>query len=192
MSHLPTSWATAWTSCMKGSFQMRSSVLCWNQWISQRATVPIQYFWGLFTFPAFRNSFQLALPPTVGQSFLLAGSSPPNMDCQASTAIWANCQVGDNSSNLPIFPSFSASWLLLSSFLWVGVSSISGTGGVNQCRGFLGFHMDLGPHFDPSASLFLPLPWCHFGSCHAGMGEKPANQKPEQSCKSNVTSFLNF
>ena len=56
-SVLPTAWAISWTSHGKGSFLMRSSVLFWNRQISQRATVPGQYFLVFFTFPALRNSF---------------------------------------------------------------------------------------------------------------------------------------
>ena len=86
-SYLPTSRAISQTNCKKGSFQMRSSVLFWNCQISQRATVPGQYFLVFLTVPAWRNSFWGALPPTVGQSFLLPGSSSPNIDGPASTAI---------------------------------------------------------------------------------------------------------
>ena len=97
-SVLPTAWAISWTSHEKGSFLMRSSVLFWNCQISQGATVPGQYFLVFFTFPVLRNSFQGALPPTVGQSFLLTGSSPKT-DGLASAATWANCQVGNNNSD---------------------------------------------------------------------------------------------
>ena len=86
-SYLTTSRAILQTNCEKGSFQIRSSVLFWNQQISQRATVPGQYFMVFLTLLAFRNSFQGALPPAVGQSFFLAGSSPPVIDGPASTAI---------------------------------------------------------------------------------------------------------
>ena len=57
-------------------------------------------------FPAWMNSFWRGLPPMVSQSFLLASSSPPDIDGLASTAICANCQVGDNSGNLPTSPNF--------------------------------------------------------------------------------------
>ena len=90
-----TAWAMSQTSCEKGSFLMRSSVLFWNCWISQRATVPGWYFLIFFTFPALRNSIWGALPPTVGQSFPSAGSSPET-DGPASEAMWANCQVGND------------------------------------------------------------------------------------------------
>ena len=40
----------------------------------------------------------------VGWSFLQAGSSPPNIDGPASAAIWTNCWVGDDSSDLPPIP----------------------------------------------------------------------------------------
>ena len=75
MSYLPTCMAILQTSHEKGSFQIRSSVLFWNHCISQRATVPGQYLLGFFTWPAHKNSFWGALPPTVGWSFLWAGSS---------------------------------------------------------------------------------------------------------------------
>ena len=83
-SYLPTSRAILWTNHEKGSFLMRSSVLFWNCQISQRATVPGWYFLVFLTLPAWRNSFQGALPPTVGQSFLLTGSSLPDIDGPAS------------------------------------------------------------------------------------------------------------
>ena len=86
-SVLPTAWAISQTSHEKGSFLMRSSVLFWNCQISRRPTVPGWYFLVFFTFPALRNSFWGALPPTVGWSFLLAGSSP-KADGLASAAIW--------------------------------------------------------------------------------------------------------
>ena len=94
--YLPTSRAILWTNHEKGSFLMRCLVPFWNCQISQRATVPGQYFLVFFTLPALRNSFWGALPPMVGQSFLLTGSSLPNVDGLASKAIWANCQVGDD------------------------------------------------------------------------------------------------
>ena len=100
-SYLPTSRAISWTNCKKGSFWIRSSVLFWNCQISRRATVPGQYFLVFFTFPAWRNSFLGALPPMVGWSFLLTVSSLPNVDGPASSAIWANCQVGNDEGDLP-------------------------------------------------------------------------------------------
>ena len=56
-SYLPTSRVISWTSHEKGSFLMRSLVLFWNCWISQRATVPGWYFLVFLTLPAWRNSF---------------------------------------------------------------------------------------------------------------------------------------
>ena len=112
MSYLPTSRAISWTRCKKGSLHIRRSVLFWNCQILWRATVPGWYLWGIFTFPAFRNSFCGTLPSIVGHSFILAGSSPPYVDGPASTAIWANCQVSDDSSDLPTSLSFSGSSIL--------------------------------------------------------------------------------
>ena len=60
---------------------------------------------------------------------LLACSSPPDIDGLASTAIWANCQVGNDSGDVPTSSNFSASSTLLSSSLWVGAYSTSGTEG---------------------------------------------------------------
>ena len=98
-SYFPTSRAISLTSCEKGSFLIRSSVLFWNCQISWRATVPGWYFLVFLTFPAQRNSFWGPLPPMVGWSFLWTGSSP-EADGPASTAIWANYWVGNNDGDL--------------------------------------------------------------------------------------------
>ena len=181
-SHLPTSRVTSWTSHEKCNFQIRSSVLFWNWWISCRTTVSSWYFWGFQTFPALRNSFHGALPPMVGQSFLLAGSSLPNIDALAYTAIWANCWVGDDSGDLPTSPSCSFSMIL---FVGAGVHQcweflglhmhlhsdldllIFQYWGVNQGWGFLCFCMGLGICLYPPLSP-APLAWCYLYSCHAG------------------------
>ena len=76
--YMPTARAVSWTSHEKGSFLIRSLVLFWNHQISQRATVPGQYFLVFLTLPAWRNSFWGALPPMVGWIFLWTGSSPPS------------------------------------------------------------------------------------------------------------------
>ena len=107
-SYLPTSRAISWTSHEKVSFLIRSSVLFWNCWIPLRAAVPSRYFLGFLTLPAWMNSFWGALPPTVGQSFLLTGSSP-KADDPASAAIWANCWVGNDNGDLPTSSSHLAS-----------------------------------------------------------------------------------
>ena len=89
-------------------------MLFWNWQISPRATVPSQYFWVFFNGAAYKNSFWGgALPPTVGQSFLQTGSSPPNIDGLASAAIWTNCWVGDDCGDLPTSSSHSTSAILL-------------------------------------------------------------------------------
>ena len=126
-SNFPTSRAISWTSHEKGSFLMRSSVLFWNCWISQRATVPGWYFLVFLTFLAWRNSFWGALPPTVGQSFLWTGSSPKS-DGPASTAIWANCQVGNDDSDLPTSSSYLASSTHLSASSTIFSTSLVGEG----------------------------------------------------------------
>ena len=95
-------------------------MLFWNWWISWRATVPGWYLQGFFTFLAFKNSFLGALPPTIGQSFFLASSSPPDVNGQAFVAILANCWVGDNSGDLPTSTRLLTPNLLLSTSPWVG------------------------------------------------------------------------
>ena len=137
ISVLPTAWAIPQTRHEKGSFLMRSSVLIWNYQISQRATVPGWYFLVFFTFPALRNSFQGALPPMVGWSFLAAGSSPKT-DSLASTAIWANCWVGNNDGNLPTSSSCLASSTCLSASSIIFSTSLVGEGflaGEGWCTG---------------------------------------------------------
>ena len=108
ISVFPTSWAISRTSRENGSFRIRSSVLFWYCWISWRATVPGWYLLGFLTFPASRNSFCGALPPTVGWSFLQAGSSP-EADGLASAAIWTNCWVGNDDGDRPTSTSLFAS-----------------------------------------------------------------------------------
>ena len=136
-SYLPTSRAILWTSHEKGSFLIRSSVLFWNCQISQRATVPGWYFLVFLTFPAWRNSLLGALPPTVGQSFLLTGSSP-KADGPASAAIWANCWVSDNDGDLPTSSSCLASCTNLSASSISFSTSLMGEGslaGDGWCTG---------------------------------------------------------
>ena len=81
-SYLPTSRAISWTNHKKGSFLMRSSVLFWNHQISQRATGPDWYFLVFLTFPAWRNSFWGALPPTVCWGFLWLAPPYPKQIAQ--------------------------------------------------------------------------------------------------------------
>ena len=146
-SYLPTSRAISWTNHEKGSFQIRSSVLFWNHQISQRATLSGQYFLVFFTFPAWRNSFWGALPPMVGQSFLLAGSSLPDIDGPASAAIWANCWVGDNEGDLPTPLSCSASMILCMTSSAHRGASLAGVGGAPLMRAFLShLHLCNCPH----------------------------------------------
>ena len=161
--------------------------------ISHRATVCSLYLWGFFTLPALRNSFWGVLPPTVGQSFLLAGSSLADIDGPTSVAIWANCWFGDNSTDLPTSPSFFASSTLFSNSLWVGGVSTSGTGEVYQCWGFLIFSMYLCPCSYMEGPLSFPHPWYFLHYSHTGIGKrKSANQKPEQSHGNLVATILNL
>ena len=126
-SLLPTSWAISHTSHEKGSFLMRSSVLFWYCQISQRATVPGRYFLVFLTFPAFRNSFNEALPPMAGQSFLQVGSSP-KADGPASAAIWANCWVGNDDGDHPTSSSHPASSTHLTISSSICATSLAGEG----------------------------------------------------------------
>ena len=113
---------------------MRSSVLFWNHQISGRATVPGQYFLVFLTLPAWRNSFWGALPPTVGQSFLLAGSSLPKVDGLASAGIWANCWVGNDEGELTTPLSCPASAILHMIPSACGGVSLAGVGGAPATR----------------------------------------------------------
>ena len=155
MLYLLTSRAISWTRFEKGSLHIRRSTLFWNCQISQRATVPSWYLQGFFTFPTLRSSFWGSFHPKVGQSFLLAGSSLPYIDGSASASIWANCQVGDDSSNLPTSPNFSVSSTLFSSSLWVGLLGLLALGGPPV----LGV---LVPVFSPPSPSCLP----HFMASH--------------------------
>ena len=130
---------------------MRNSVLFWNWWISWRAMIPGQYFWVFFSFPAVKNSFLRALPPTVGWSFFLAGSSPPDIDGPASTAIWANCWVGNDCGDLPTSPSHSTSTILLVISSAPRGVSCTGDGGA-PVLGATGLLHVLVPWFGPPSS----------------------------------------
>ena len=166
-SYLPTSWAISWTSHEKGSFLIRSSVLFWNHWISQRATVSGWYFLGFLTLPAWRNSFWGALPPTEGWSFLLTGSSP-KADGQASAAIWANCWVGNNDRDLPTSSSCLASSTHLSASSNFFSSSLMG-GVLVKVASFPSLPA---PSWSltvraPTSPLFSLFFWSHLGSHHS-------------------------
>ena len=65
------------------------------------------------------------LAPTVGQSFLWAGSSPADIDGPTAVAIWVNCWIGDDSGDLPTSSTFLTSSLLL--------STSPGVGGLYSC-----------------------------------------------------------
>ena len=167
-SYLSTSTAISWTSHEKGLFQMRSSMLLWKRQILWRATVPSQYLWGFFSGAAHKNSFQRALSPTVGWSFLWAGFSLPDIDGPASTAIWANCWVVDDSGTSPPPPAILPPWTSSSSLPGPAVVLVLELG-VHWCEGFLrlGMYLCPGPHL-PWSILFT-LVGCYFSSCHAGM-----------------------
>ena len=80
----------------------------------------------------------------VGQSFLQTGSSLHNLDGLASTAIWANCQVGDDNGDLPTLSNCSASAILLIISPTSGGASQAGDGG-----------LVMGTSLLPSISLLL-------------------------------------
>ena len=149
---LPAALAISQTSHEKGSFWMRSLVLFWNRQISQRATVPGQYLLVFFTFPDLRNSFWGALPPTIWQSFLLAGSSPKT-DGPASAAIWANCWVGNNDGDWPTSSSCLASSTCLSVSSTVFSTSLVGEG----CLAGEGWCTGEGASFPSLKSFCTPL-----------------------------------
>ena len=171
---------------------MRRLVIFWNWQILWGGAVPSWYLWGFFTFPTFRNSFWGALPPMVGQSFLLASSSLPNIDGPASTAIWANYQVGDDSSDLPTSSNFSVSTFLLSISPGVGRASTSCNGGSASAGGSTGAACTLTHVFTFWVFPSSPLPGHNLCSYHTGSKIKSANQKPEQLCKSHMVFILNW
>ena len=135
-SYLPTSRAILWTNCEK---EFPNEELCallelpdLSKSNCARPILP-----GLLYFPAWRNSFWGALPPTVSWSFLLAGSSLPNIDGPASAAIWANCWVGDDEGDLPTPLSYPASAILLIISSACRGVSLAGIGGAPVMRAIL-------------------------------------------------------
>ena len=82
----------------------RHIIACPGKCISYLSTCSGWYLLGFFTWPAYNNSFWWALPPTVGLSFLHSGSSLPNLDGPASTAIWINCWVDNDNGDCPTSP----------------------------------------------------------------------------------------
>ena len=132
--------------------------------------MPGQYFLVFFTLPAWRNSFQGALPPTVGQSFLLTSSSLPKADGLASVAIWANCWVGNDDSNLPTSSSHLASSTCVSASSIFFSSSLTGEGflaGDGWCTGEGSSVFSLPGSEHPPLPTPLILFWCHFHPGHA-------------------------
>ena len=91
---------------------------------------------GLLNLTSLEEFLLGTLPPTVAWSFLLTGSSPPNVDGPASAAIWANCQVGDNKGDLPTPSSCSASAILCMMSSAHGGTSLAGVGGALGMRVF--------------------------------------------------------
>ena len=92
---------------------------------------------GLLYFSCFKEFLPGALPPMVGQSFLLAGSSP-KADGLASAAIWANCQVGNDDGDRPTSCSHLASSTQLSALSIIWSTSLMGEGllaGEGWCTG---------------------------------------------------------
>ena len=122
---------------------------------------------GLLDFTSLEEFLLGALPPMVGQSFLLTGSSP-KADGPASTAIWASCWVGNNDGDLPTSSSshlasstcLSASSNLFSSSL-MGEDFLAGDGWCTREGGLLPFlaifcHASFGQdtHLSPPLSFF--------------------------------------
>ena len=113
-SYLSHSWAILQMRCEKGHLQMRSSVLILYQQISWWATIPSQYFWGLFISPLFKSSLWKAFSPTAGL-ILLAGSAPTVPKGPTSANICTSCWVSNDLGDLPTSSSLPASSLLLCS-----------------------------------------------------------------------------
>ena len=115
---------------------------------------------GLLYFSSLEELLGGALPPRVGQSFLLAGSSP-KADSPAYAAIWANCRVGNDDSDLSRSSSHLASSTCLSASSTVFSTSLMGEGflaGEGWCTGeggLLPFFASLS-HLPWVQSTFLP------------------------------------
>ena len=92
---------------------------------------------GLFYMPSLKEFLLGGFASMVGQSFLLAGSSP-KADGLASVAIWANCWVGDDDGNRPTSSSCLASSTHLLASSNVCSTSLMGEGfltGEGWCTG---------------------------------------------------------
>ena len=96
----------------------------------QRETILGWYLLGIFTWPAYKNSFQGALPPTwLVWASCMQVPPLPDLDGLASTAIWTNCQVGnDNDSDCPTPSNCSAASTHFSISSLLGEASLAGDG----------------------------------------------------------------
>ena len=156
-------------------------------------------FPSFFTLLACKNYFWGgALPPMVGWSFLRAGSSPPNLDGPDSTAIWANCWVGNNDSDLSTPSSCSASAYLLIISPASGGASWAGDGGGLVMRASsspsllcellsLVLSTWVMP-FSPFLGVTLVLAMLEFRQRKWTNGKMVSSQ----SCKNHVATILNF
>ena len=127
-SYLPTLRAISKTNCEKGSFLIRSSVLFGTTRSPKEQLCQASTSWSSLPYQPRGIPSGGALPPTVGQSFLLTGSFLPKSDGPSSAAIWANCQVGNDDSDLPTSSSNLASSTHLSVSSNLYSSSLTGEG----------------------------------------------------------------
>ena len=113
MSYFPTSRAILQTSHEKGIFSNKELSTLLELADVTKGHSP----WSVLLGPLHLSSLQEfllgGLASMVGQSFLLAGSSPPNVNGTASAAIWASWWVGDNSSDPHLSQPLSLSHPLL-------------------------------------------------------------------------------
>ena len=130
-SYLPPSRAISWTSCKFLNEELCALLELPDLSKSSCAWLVLP---GLLHLSSLEEFLWGDLPPTVSFSFLLTGSSLPDIDGPASAAIWANCWVGDNEGDLPTPSSCSPStiWHMISSAC--GGASLAGEGGAPVMR----------------------------------------------------------
>ena len=100
-SYFPAPWVILQTRCKKGACVWAAQCSSGTGGSCRGLVSLAGTFRASYVGQPFRNSLHGALPPTVGWSSFLAGSSPAGSEGPASAAI---CLVGDNPGNHPPLP----------------------------------------------------------------------------------------